>query len=86
MVGRFDRDDLGNLCHVQQRRDAREAADSAEGRSLAERCISWGTVGPPMIPPTHNANLQIVQTRDMVLIIHEMIHDVRVIPLDGRPH
>jgi hypothetical protein len=65
---------------------ARDAADGADGRSLAERCITWGTAGPPMIPPTYNANLQIVQTRETVLIIHEMIHDVRVIPMDGRPH
>ena len=61
-------------------------ADGAESRSLAERCISWGNVGPPMLPPTYNANLQILQTRGFVIIVHEMIHDVRVIPLDGRPH
>jgi hypothetical protein len=61
-------------------------ADGAESRSLAERCISWGNVGPPMLPPTYNANLQILQTRDYVIISHEMIHDARVIPLDGRPH
>ena len=39
-----------------------------------------------MVPPTYNANLQIVQTRDYVVIRHEMMHDVRIIPLDGRPH
>ena len=39
-----------------------------------------------MVPPTYNANLQIMQTRDMVIIRHEMMHDVRIIPLDGRPH
>jgi hypothetical protein len=39
-----------------------------------------------MLPPTYNANLQILQTRDEVIISHEMIHDTRVIPLDGRPH
>jgi hypothetical protein len=61
-------------------------ADSAQARSLAERCISWGTVGPPMLPPTYNANLQILQTRDYVVIRHEMIHEDRIIPLDGRPH
>jgi hypothetical protein len=65
---------------------ARAASDSAQGRSLAERCISWGNVGPPMLPPTYNANLQIFQTRDHVIISHEMIHDNRIIPLDGRPH
>ena len=61
-------------------------ADSAQSRSLAERCISWGTVGPPMIPPTYNANLQILQGRGYVVILNEMIHDGRIIPLDGRPH
>ena len=62
------------------------AADGPEIRSPAERCISWGNVGPPMLPPTYNANLQIMQTRNQVIIFHEMIHDTRVIPLDGRAH
>jgi len=61
-------------------------ADDVQNRTLAERCISWGNVGPPMIPPTYNANLQIIQTRDYVVIRHEMIHEDRIIPLDGRPH
>ena len=60
--------------------------DSVQSRTLAERCISWGNVGPPMLPPTYNANLQILQNRDYVVIRHEMIHDDRIIPLDGRPH
>ena len=71
------------------RADARAVSAPAGGvetRSLAERCISWGNVGPPMIPPSYNANLQILQTRDHVVIGHEMIHDVRIIPLDGRSH
>jgi hypothetical protein len=78
---------------AQQREAARVAArqgvgpsDRAQTRSLAERCITWGNVGPPMVPPTYNANLQILQTRDAVVIRHEMMHDVRIIPLDGRPH
>ena len=57
-----------------------------ESRTLSDRCISWGNVGPPMIPPSYNANFQILQTHDAVLIHHEMIHDVRIIPLDNRPH
>ena len=76
-----------------QRRLARQNAtqraassDRADTRSLAERCISWGNVGPPMMPPTYNANLQILQTRDQVILRHEMMHDVRIIYLDGRPH
>lgn len=62
------------------------SSDNAQSRSLAERCITWGNVGPPMMPPTYNANLQILQTRDQVIIRHEMMHDVRIIHLDGRPH
>ena len=61
-------------------------SDSAQTRSLAERCISWGHVGPPMIPPTYYANFQILQTRDAVVIRHELMDAVRIIPLDGRPH
>jgi hypothetical protein len=65
---------------------ARASSDSAASRSLAERCISWGNVGPPMMPPTYNANLQILQARDVVVIRHEMMHDTRIVYLDGRPH
>jgi hypothetical protein len=39
-----------------------------------------------MIPDGYNANYQIVQTPEYVAILVEMIHDARVIPLDGRPH
>jgi hypothetical protein len=71
----------------QQRATQRAvSADSAASRSLGERCISWGNVGPPMMPPTYNANLQILQSKDLVVIRHEMMHDVRMIYLDGRPH
>jgi hypothetical protein len=58
-------------------------ADSAQVRTPAERCITWGNVGPPMIPPTYNANFQFLQSRDHVVIRHEMMHDVRLIALDG---
>ena len=59
-------------------------ADSVQVRTLAERCIAWGNVGPPMLPPAYNANLQIMQSPDHVVIRHEMMHDVRLIALDGR--
>jgi hypothetical protein len=65
---------------------ATESATSAKGRSLGERCITWGNVGPPMMPPTYNANLQILQAKDQLVIRHEMMHDVRIVYLDGRPH
>jgi hypothetical protein len=62
------------------------STDGPESRTLGERCILWYTAGPPMLPGPYNNNFQIVQTRDQVVILNEMIHDVRVIPLDGRPH
>lgn len=61
-------------------------ADGPEDRSLAERCLNWATAGPPMLPSFYNNNYQIVQTPDTVVIFNEMIHDARVVPLDGRPH
>jgi len=61
-------------------------ADGPEDRSLNERCIKWGTAGPPMLPGPYNNNYQIAQTADYVIIEVEMIHDARIIPLDGRPH
>jgi len=76
----------------QQRADARASsrrrspADGPEDRSLAERCILWPTAGPPMIPAGYNNNYQILQTPGYVAILIEMIHDVRIIPLDGRAH
>jgi hypothetical protein len=58
-------------------------ADSAQVRTLAERCIAWGNVGPPMLPPAYNANFQILQSPDHVALSHEMMHDVRLVPIDG---
>ena len=42
--------------------------------------------GPPVIPGGYNENLQIFQTPDYVVVLHEMVHDARVVPLDGHPH
>jgi hypothetical protein len=61
-------------------------ADGPEDASLADRCVVRGTAGPPMLPAGYNNNYQIVQTPDHVAIIVEMIHDVRIVPLDARPH
>ena len=63
-----------------------EPSASAKDRSLGERCISWGNVGPPMLPPTYNANLQILQAPGLVIIRYEMMHDTRIVYLDGRRH
>lgn len=61
-------------------------ADGPEDLSLTDRCILWYTAGPPMLPGPYNDNYQILQTPGYVVIVVEMIHDVRMIPLDGRPH
>jgi hypothetical protein len=77
---------------AQKRVDATRAwmqehsTDGPEGRSLAERCIQWTTSGPPMLPGPYNNDTQFVQGSGYVMILSEMIHDTRMIPLDGRPH
>ena len=63
----------------------RRNTEGPEERSLAERCLLFNA-GPPLLPGPYNNNLQIVQTKDYVVIANEMIHDTRVVPLDGRPH
>ena len=52
---------------------------------IGSRCIIMGGAGPPMMNAGYNANYQIVQAPGVVMILTEMIHDVRIIPLDGRP-
>ena len=66
-------------------RRGRGPADGPEDRSLTERCLLFNA-GPPLLPGPYNNNLQIIQTRDYVVIANEMIHDVRIMPIDGRPH
>jgi hypothetical protein len=66
-------------------RKARGPSDSWEDRSLWDRCIAVG-LPAVMFPTGYNNNVQILQTPDYVTITHEMMHDTRVIPLDGRPH
>src|SRR5262245_58950459 len=60
-------------------------ADGPEDRSLADRCIVRGTSGPPMLPAGYSNNYQIVQSPEHVVILVEMIHDARIIPVDVRP-
>jgi len=66
--------------------DRRGKYDNPEERPLAERCVLGFNSGPPMIPSAYNNNMQLVQTHDHVVVLNEMIHSARIIPLDGRPH
>ena len=69
-------------------RDVSSLYDSVEDRPLSERCLlGFGsTSGPPMMPVLYNNTYQIVTTPEAVMILVEMVHDVRVIHTDGRPH
>lgn len=71
-----------------RRREGVEPYDAPELRPLAERCLltfSSGS-GPPMMPTLYNNNYQIVQTSDHVMILVEMVHDARIIPIDQDHH
>jgi hypothetical protein len=52
-------------------------------RSNAERCITYG-LPTASLPTLYNNNIKIVQTPDSAVIVHEMIHEARIAPLDGR--
>ena len=66
-------------------REGRGEADTWLDRNSWERCISR-TLPVMMIPNLYNNNYQILQTPDHVAILVEMIHETRIIPLDGGPH
>ena len=74
---------------TERRIDARIAhladnpASSWTDRRLQERCITFGM---PNLFAGYNSYYQIIQTPDHVVFLHEMIHDARIIPLDGGPH
>ena len=72
---------------------AREAALEAKAKIAAgpedlttwDRCILGFNAGPPMIGGGYNAYVQLFQTPDHLVMLNEMVHDARIIPLDGRP-
>ena len=57
-----------------------------EARSTVDRCLTGFVGGPPMIPSTYNNNMQIVQTKDHIVILNEMVHTARIIRLDSEHH
>ena len=76
---------MRRLIHRENARDGRGEADSWLDRNSWERCISR-TLPVAMIPNGYNANYHVLQTPDHVVIVMEMIHEARIIPLDGRSH
>ena len=70
---------------IQKARDeARERRHAANDLPLAERCIMGFNSGPPMVPGPYNNLVQIFQSPGYVVIVNEMVHDARIVPLDGR--
>ena len=61
-------------------------AHGPEDRGSSERCLLGFNSGPPMTPSAYNNNVQLFQTADHVVILNEMVHNARIVPLDGRPH
>ena len=76
---------------AQKRAEERRAyvrdhpADSPEDRSASDRCLVGFNAGPPLTPGGYNQNMQVVQTPDHMVLVTEMVHTARIVPLDGRP-
>ena len=60
--------------------------EGPEDRPLGERCITGFNSGPPMLPAAYNMNVQIFQTADHVVILNEMVHNARIVPLNESDH
>ena len=76
---------------AQKRADALKAGrarrpQGPEDLNIPSRCILGFNAGPPMNPSAYNNNFQLFQTPEYVVILNEMVHDARIVPLDGRPH
>jgi hypothetical protein len=72
---------------VRKRRAERQRKfENPEDLGLQDRCLAFLTSGPPLLPYTYNSNYQIIQTNEAFVIHAEMIHETRIIHLDGRAH
>ena len=63
----------------------RRPAAGPEDRPLWERCLLGFNSGPPIMPSGYNNNVQLIQTRDYVVILNEMVHDARIVPVTSQP-
>ena len=80
------REPLINAAGRQRRSEVAEARNLSigpEGRTLQDRCLMSGRTGPPMVSGSYNNNMQLVQTKDHIVILSEMIHYARIIRLDS---
>jgi hypothetical protein len=74
-----------NAARAEARKRAGAITDAAQNQPLSVRCILMDRDGPPMLAGAYNNNYQIVQNPGTVLILVEMLHSPRIIPLDARP-
>jgi hypothetical protein len=70
----------------RRRLEGIKKGENPEELGLQDQCVAFLTAGPPMLPYSYNSNYQIVQTDHAILLHAEMIHDARIIHMDGRPH
>jgi len=68
----------------RRRQELLQHPRNAKDMDLQVRCLVFPTAAPPMIPYRYNSNYQIIQTGDEMMVHAEMIHDTRVIHMDGR--
>ena len=78
--------DLGTDRAAERVRINQRPTEGPEDRPLGERCITGFNSGPPMLPAAYNMNVQIFQTADHVALLNEMVHNARIVPLDGSNH
>lgn len=67
-------------------RNASKNFDNPENRTTSEQCLSANSIGPPMLIGLYNNNIQIVQTRDSVVLMLEWNHEARIVRLGDRTH
>ncbi len=78
--------DAGEARAAERVRVNQRPTEGPEDRPLGERCITGFNSGPPMLPAAYNMNVQIFQTADHIVLLNEMVHNARIIPLDGSDH
>ena len=85
--GRMPGQTEAGQARAESRREYRadHPADSWLDRSSFDRCILGFNTGPPMTPGGYNQNMQVFQTETHVVILNEMVHDSRIVPIDGSP-
>jgi hypothetical protein len=74
-----------NAARAEARKRAGAITDAVQNQPLSVRCILMDRDGPPMLAGAYNNNYQIVQSPGTVMILVEMLHSPRIIPLDARP-